>query len=1063
MTEDLIKYFDLIPKSLTDTSKLEQKTEFEIGKIYKTNIFSVDPNKPSSSLPSSFDKEYEEEDDSSKLTKITVCFEVDYYKKFMTLNYENFFYNYILNTPIQNKNMNEVINKNQLQKIYFDIDIKISDEKMNLINIKNLIDNLFSSIIIASNNIIKKEDIMLFSSHSPLNNFQKISFHIVIANYFVLSSTHNKSFYYLVLKNIDQKYHEYIDCLYKSSQQLRIYGSSKSNENRFKKLDNNSGWKCIFNHESGESDHDNENLKKLMILKNSLIGFTTECVLLNIEIDNNFKSKKNYDDIDFNIEEAVKLFYKNNPKNIDIFPTYEVNNNFITMFRKKSGYCDVCHRVHDNSDCFLRISKNLEVFHMCFRKNKYNNAKLLGKINNEIFDKYLYDELILKYPKISLNIYNKKYCDDLIYDYKFKIQMVKSYCGSGKTTILKNFVKKCFLDNLSICVFVTRQSSSYAISSEFNNILSELKFENYLERSNDSFIKSKYTIVSAESCFKLENVYDVIIFDESTSFLKQMNSPFMKNLEFCRKILDLNIINSKFLLFLDADLDERTYKFCSDKLPNELIHLNINIYNNTSKLIYTEKKIREIYELIELRLNNDKNIQINVGTVNDGLRICYHLLSKRIIKKDDILFHYSEGDDFSDILKNVNKNWCKRILIYTNCIGPLIDFNILHFHTRFEIGHFGCSNIREFFQSSYRVRNLIDNEIFFCHKSQNRNKLYNKDDIIEQLNHSILKNNKINNFISNNVTHDVNQETRKILKRLDISNIYVDLEIDYLVETNMSYNNFYEEYIERVLEQKSSLFLLSKAIKNKLNEEDIKFSIYYGELKKEIENEKLFLISNFSKYEFKNLYETIYYNSLNKQLTKEDKINFKLLNFRKKVIDYNDLMEEVVSFNLDDKNYKKILLYRIFTGMNEIDWLNIDISNFNENKAKNKLITYKLYFLKYIIKKLGLSFEESIDGSELFKIMALFQSEFKNLVYVFGLQTKKIPENYRNTINFLESLLMCIGLEINSKKYKLNKKICYKLKLEYMSDLFEDSVKIYNPFKYIDNSNIDLLYDENIL
>ena len=126
----------------------------------------------------------------------------------------------------------EVIPGTTAQKPFFDIDISdspLSVEEMNL----QIVD--FCEAIIETFPFIDKSDIIVCSSHGP----NKISYHIIVDNWFLATNEDNKEFQSKVCRTAASLLlSTYVDAAPHSSlQQLRIYGCHKFGTSRTKILD----------------------------------------------------------------------------------------------------------------------------------------------------------------------------------------------------------------------------------------------------------------------------------------------------------------------------------------------------------------------------------------------------------------------------------------------------------------------------------------------------------------------------------------------------------------------------------------------------------------------------------------------------------------------------------------------------------------------------------------------------------------------------------------------------------------------------------------------------------
>ena len=146
------------------------------------------------------------------------------------------------------------------QKPHFDLDLNLKEYDLDSIKQKEILDNIITVIIetLDKKGVVLnlKKDICLYSSHGE----HKISYHIIINNYFHVNNKEAKAFYYEVINQLPKEYWEnkWIDPqVYSATQQFRCLGSQKYNTNRKKILVKK--WRYINEeiiHESPEKGED---------------------------------------------------------------------------------------------------------------------------------------------------------------------------------------------------------------------------------------------------------------------------------------------------------------------------------------------------------------------------------------------------------------------------------------------------------------------------------------------------------------------------------------------------------------------------------------------------------------------------------------------------------------------------------------------------------------------------------------------------------------------------------------------------------------------------------------
>jgi hypothetical protein len=279
-------------------------------------------------------------------------------------------------TPQEKRCYHEIIRGNHSQKPYFDIDIKLEDdplyiklphsieEKIEIAN--NIVEECINSIL-KTNSKIKRTDILVLSSNSN----EKRSYHIIVDRWCFLSASQNREFFDDVLMNIPYNYKKYFDdCMYKSSQQFRIYMSTKVDEDRLLKVDIRNEWKP-------DEEIDNISLLNKEIFLASLITMTDSCNILPLKIKEQVEqieqSSKDIESDEY--KKILKLFSTFKDKNS--FNILDVDENKIYLKRICSSFCENCQRNHDNISPYLFLV-NGNVWFNCRRNKK---SLIVGNIN----------------------------------------------------------------------------------------------------------------------------------------------------------------------------------------------------------------------------------------------------------------------------------------------------------------------------------------------------------------------------------------------------------------------------------------------------------------------------------------------------------------------------------------------------------------------------------------------------------------------------------------------------------------------------------------------------------
>jgi hypothetical protein len=250
-------------------------------------------------------------------------------------NYIEFYY---YQQKFSERNFYEVIRGSQ--KLHFDIDCKDEDEK--------LLDNIISQLSLAINKLLKDPLILVYKSMNKNNTQTKKSAHIIVDRYFHNDHHEAKTFYHMVLDNIDESLRVYVDpCVYSSVQQFRLLGSSKINSDRVK---------ILVNRQDGD-DLDN--------FRMSLVTYTKRCSHIPLSVKTR-KVKKStaISNKDIDVDRVYQIV-KSHVKNFN-FDIHNVYNGIINLKNKGKYLCSICNRVHEHENPYIMLSNN-KIYYVCRR------------------------------------------------------------------------------------------------------------------------------------------------------------------------------------------------------------------------------------------------------------------------------------------------------------------------------------------------------------------------------------------------------------------------------------------------------------------------------------------------------------------------------------------------------------------------------------------------------------------------------------------------------------------------------------------------------------------------
>ena len=285
----------------------------------------------------------------------------------------------------------EIIFGESIQKPHFDVDIEISENETQ-VDHEKVLNDLINRIIELIPDINLEKDICIYSSHGK----NKISYHVIINNYFHNNNDEAKSFYYSVMEKLPEEYfnNHWIDhSVYSKTQQFRIYGTKKNGTDRLKKF--HDIWylndKQIIHKNEDISEDDDENVIFLRRLEESIVTARPgNCKLLpTFEIHEKFKRKiyEKGEDIEQDLAmQAITLLAHSMgtiPESKSFpFKFDKIDGNFIILRRLKASHCRACNRKHYHENPYLLITEDKNIFFDC-RRSTPDKKLYVGSLKEE--------------------------------------------------------------------------------------------------------------------------------------------------------------------------------------------------------------------------------------------------------------------------------------------------------------------------------------------------------------------------------------------------------------------------------------------------------------------------------------------------------------------------------------------------------------------------------------------------------------------------------------------------------------------------------------------------------
>ena len=240
--------------------------------------------------------------------------------------------------------------------------------------------------------------------------------------------------------------------------------------------------------------------------------------------------------------------------------------------------CTGC--THDSDNAKIMVQKGWIVY-WCWRAGKATKIEKFRKATAEerrVMEYHRQERLsqFLKYEPpyfVELQRYQDTYLRP--FDPNKRIQVAWSPMDTGKTYQICEFIKNGLANGTinSFLFLSTRCKFAKSIEGGLKRRGID-KVVNYLDHSVEG---KDHIIISTESLHHITQPYDLVILDEVTSCLTQMNSGLHKeNLNINRDVFESLVRDCKYVIAMDADIDDRAITFLHNLCPNERICLQHN-------------------------------------------------------------------------------------------------------------------------------------------------------------------------------------------------------------------------------------------------------------------------------------------------------------------------------------------------------------------------------------------------------------------------------------------------------------------------------------------------------
>ncbi|ATZ80867.1 putative helicase [Bodo saltans virus] len=929
--------------------------------------------------------------------------------------------------PLSNKfYIFEYVFENKKCTPYFDyeyyIDKKLSDEELNekLSSLIKLIKNKFNEIF---NKKITNENIKILSSHGQKNDSYKISFHIIITEFYF---DNNEDCKYIcnILYDNDNNFDK---CVYSHDRMMRTALSYKDFKDNRQMI--------AINHNHEHIDINLKDIKKYLIT-NVKDNYEKLSVPIKVKrevikqtfnnhkdtIKHNINIKQENNEIGYKLEAIIKEKFHDDVYFLKSVTKYDDIIFYSFNYTNRNQSCFTCNK-HEQIGFYCYIDNMNNIILKCFSEKCKESKFIIGNINEtmtfeqaiEINERYITNE-----PKVINLMKNNK-----------KTTVIISCMGTGKTEQMIHYIEK--YNPTRILWISTRQSYANNISER----MKKLNFTNYLDDKIFFHIKDRI-IVQLESLHSLEKdmivPFDLIVLDEIESILNHFSSDTIKHQskDTFNLLHMLCTSEESKIIMMDADYSIRAHEFTKNIGEYDIIQNN---YKNPDIYI-------DLIDDLNYFMNDIKN------AVNNKLNICIITLSTKLLTKFEELFtemnvkYFIHTRDTDDQLKkgliNVNDLWTAQVTMFSPTITVGVDHTKIYFDKIYSIIVPKCASARVYIQMLGRIRNPKNNRILTYYNNVNTsiNKyLYNYNDMKEYF-----------EYINNDVQG-------KEYKRDENGHIYLANNVD-IYKTIMGHNK-----IEDLNKSSEYFFTVLNMLCNKSNYKlifskyDVKNDVEKIELDDKSYKRKIINAREIDDDEYINIYEKINLNNA----TSDDKFALQKYNFKK-------------FWMLENITENDVQLYF----RNEIK-MNRLLELLNRNKIGNKYndisSKHKIKIMLNIINTLGfdinnmdklLSASDYCKNRETLLSDSDFSKNYKNIRILFDRPKTSLNANMKGQsfAKFMNGFLseFCLYIQRKSTTLRNNgkKEIIYKYKLNILNEFNNIIAKIENEQKKIHNELIEM-------
>ena len=603
-------------------------------------------------------------------------------------------------------------------------------------------------------------------------------------------------------------------------------------------------------------------------------------------------------------------------------------------------------------------------------------------------------------------IINQKYLDQRYFDH-IRTQIVKSNCGTGKTTMSAQYIKD-LMDgkDYKVLSLTVRISLAYQQKKNFKD--NKINIPIYKDVLNELNEVNKL-IIQIDSIGKLDTNYwrnTIIYLDEvSALFSYILTSTTLKDKR-------VNIINmlvklmkqASYVLCTDADVNDMVLTFF-DKL-NIRYHLIENTYKNIKNVIAIEYEDKQIIinKMQDLLLDGKKVICCFDSKAEMDLtvqRLKSFCEANGLKKQSDNFLIYSstEGDE-TDFL-HINDKWKTKNIFFTPKITIGVSFDNKIKRDVFLIARGNSINAFGYVQQISRCRNINALHYYVVKKYQEL-KFNSPSDVSEHYK-DLLKNFRCIQTKKDTNTDELNAEISENIKLKELTDnngTFLDYDTgDYkFLDTIFNDLFFIHEYYDHVLRSASReqlrWMLEDKGYKIQYNTETVKSD---DKIKKEIKDCKVEIVENLAEMNRRALYDKMStLTDVEKKIRENAIRRAKYLNIKFTKVNKDKYFDYLV----DDVEFTHFCTYKLLIESNEkMDDKMAEQLQKDFNISNTKSLIIKINLIKQLEKVLNIKTLE-IDTSndvERFDDNIVVNTQLKNTIKDVFRSRRNINDNkYKN-------------------------------------------------------------------